>query len=181
MIIRDPSTGQGMRVTDEGLARTYTVTEREIRHVNEEEGEAYSIVLDQTPTGADDCILWLVNNDEKDLIIDAITVFVGGAAELYFQLGDAGTPNTPADLVPVNRNAGSGKTADMTCQQGADLAAAAVLAGGLEVDRFAIPAAATTAQRSWDSGIILPKNGTFTVWSSAVVAVNATIAIFFHD
>ena len=180
MIIRDPSTGVGMQVNDEGMGKTSAVSETQIRHANEEEGEAYSIVLDQTPTGVDDCILWLVNNDDKSLLIDAITVFVSGAVELYFQLGDAGIPNAPVALVPVNRNAGSGKTADMTCQQGPDLAAAAVLAGGLEVDRFAIPAAATTAHRTWASGLILPKNGTFTMWSSAVVAVNATIAIFFH-
>ena len=76
----------------------------------------------------------------------------------------------------MNRDAKSNKAADATIQQGADLQ----LTAGDEVDRIYV-AASTHYKHRWESGIILPKNGTFTVWSSADVDVNATFTIYFHD
>jgi len=151
-------------------------------HTNEIHGESYSIIIDQAPTAADDCIYYLENNSEKDLLISSIKLFASGAVEVYMKLGAAGTRNSPAALTPVNRNAGSGNAADCTSEQGADLdGGAATLTGGEEVDRIALEASKQTLRIVWDSAIIIPKNQTMTLWASAIVTINATIAIYFHN
>ena len=46
MEIRDPGGQTGAKVTTEGKLETYAVTEAESLHVNEEEGQTYSIIFD---------------------------------------------------------------------------------------------------------------------------------------
>lgn len=174
-------TGYKARVSSENKLQVEAVTHISERHVNFVHGQAYSIVLDQVPTGTDDCILYVRNDDDDDLILSSISAFTSGSTELYLHLGDAGTPDTPTTLAPVNRDAGSGNVANCTCQQGADLATGAALSGGSEVDRFRLEANAQTYRQHWNSDIIVPKNQTFTLWSSAIVTVNATLSVFFHD
>lgn len=149
-------------------------------HINQDHGEFYSIVLDQAPTAGDDCILYVKNNNDKDMLISSIAIFASGAVEVYMKLQDSGTRNAVAALTPVNRNAGSGNAADCTCEQGADLdGGAATLGGGTEVERIAVEANKQTLKVDWCSAIIIPKNQTMTLWASAIVTVNATIGIYF--
>lgn len=151
-------------------------------HTNHIHGQSYSILLDQAPTAGDDCILYLLNNDDMDLLISSISLFATGAVEVYAKLGDTGTRNGAATLTPRNRNAGSGNEADCTCEQGADLdGGAASLAGGAEVERIALEAAKQTLKIEWDSAIIIPKNQVFTLWASAIETINATLGVYFHD
>ena len=130
----------------------------------------------------DDCILFLKNDNDDDLLIASIALFASGAVEVYMKLGDTGTRNGAVALTPVNRNAGSGNRADCTCEQGGDLdGGIATLAGGSEVERIAVEANKQTLKIEWCSAIIIPKNQTMTLWASAIVTVNATLGIYFHD
>ena len=183
MIIEDgKGTGYKAKVNNENCLCAEAIAVPFELHVNHDHGDFYSIVLNQVPTAGDDCILYLKNDDDKDLLISSITLFASGAVEVYAKLGDTGTRNGAAALTPVNRNAGSGNAADCTCEQGADLdGGAATLAGGAEVERIAVEANKQSLKICWCSGIIIPKNQTMTLWASAIVTVNATIGVAFHD
>ena len=178
-MIIEGGTGNGYRagVTPEHRLLTYAVTATEQLHVNTTEQECYSIVLDQNPTSTNDCVLYIKNTSDMDLVLVSIGCFASGATELYFQINNTGTATSATTLAAVNRNAASSKTADATIQQGPDLQ----LTAGDEVDRIVLSAANLFIKHRWDSGIILPKNGTFTIWTSADMVVNATLTVYFHD
>lgn len=184
MIIED-GTGKGFKVhvTEENCLCAKSITVPFELHTNQDHGQSYSIVLDQAPTAGDDCILYLKNDADDDLLITSMAIFASGAVVVYMKLGASGTRNAAAvALTPVNRNAGSGNAADCTCEQGADLeAGGGTLAGGEEVERMAVEANKQSLKIYWHSGIIISKNRTMTLWASAIVTVNATIGIFFHD
>ena len=183
MIIEDGTgTGRKVHVNEENCLCAESIAVPFELHVNHDHGDFYSIVLDQAPAAGDDCILYLLNDDDKDMMISSITIFASGAVEVYAKLGDSGTRNGAAVLTPVNRNAGSGNAAECTCEQGADLdGGGATLAGGNEVERIAVEANKQSLKICWCSGIIIPKNQALTLWASAVVTVNATIGVAFHN
>ena len=183
MIIED-GTGRGYKahVNEENCLCAKAINVPVEHHVNQDHGEFYSIVLDQAPAAGDDCILYLMNDDDKDLLLSSVAIFASGAVEVYMKISDSGTRNGAGALTPVNRNAGSGNEADCTCEQGADLdGGAATLGGGTEIDRIAVEANKQTLKIEWCSAIIIPKNQTMTLWASAIVTVNAIMGIYFYE
>jgi len=153
-------------------------------HANHHEGKAYNIIFSQSPTAADDCIAFFMNNDSDDLVIEGVTLGVTDCTandSLYFKVGDVGTRNGATDITPVNMNAGSGKSAVGTFEQGADLdGGAATLAGGLEFNRFIFAGVTdlTTQYKNFEQDLILPKNRTMSVWVGG--SATGTYYITFH-
>ena len=177
MLIEDGrGSGSKARVDDSNRLRVYGVVESEELHANEDDKECYSIVLDQNPTGAGDCILYIKNTSSADLHLVDFVAFADGATEVYFQINNAGTATSPTTLTPVNRNSGANLTATGTFQKGADLQ----LTAGDEVDRIALESSKASFHHVWSSHIILAENGTFTVWTSADQTINATMTMFYH-
>ena len=181
MYIEDGTgTGRKAGVTPHGRLEVLAVTASTEHHANEE-GEAYHLLFDQAPTGADDCIVYVQNSDDDDMCIEGVWLSPSAACEIYFELGATGTRNAATATVPANCNAGSGHVADGTFEVGADLAGgAATLTGGVEVERFVFRAAANSAFFNFEQDIIVPKNSTFTIWSSAIATVNGTLAFNHH-
>ncbi len=168
-------------VSSENRLLSDCITSTNEHHANEE-GGAYHLLFDQAPTAGDDCIIYMENSDERDMTIEGLYLSVAGACEVYFQLHDNGTRNAAGAVVPANCNAGSGQTADGTFEVGADLdGGAATLAGGEEVTRYAFIAAAGSSFFNFEQDIILPKNGTMTIWVSAVQAVTGHVVFNYHD
>ena len=183
MIIEDGTgSGYNAEVDSENFLHVHAVTTTAERHVNEEHGEAYHCLIDQSPTAGDDCIFYMENSDDKDMIIEGVWLSSTAACEIYFQLGDVGTRNAATDVVPANCNAGSGNAADGTFEYGADLdGGAATLAGGYEIERYVFRAANNSDHFNFEQDIIMPKNQTITMWCSAAAAVvNATFVFNYH-
>ncbi len=177
MLIEDGrGTGNKARVDDSNRLRIYGVMELEELYANEEDLECYSIILDQNPTGVNDCILYIKNTDSKDMHLVDFVAFADGATEIYFQINNTGTATGATTVTPVNRNSGANLAATGTFQKGADLQ----LTAGSEVDRITLESSKVSFHHEWSSHIILPENGTFTVWTSADVTVNATMTMFYH-
>ena len=177
MIIQDPSTGQAASVSSEGKLESVAVCRDYQEHVNKDEGDSYSILIDATTAAVDDQFFYLKNNGNDDLHITSVKGFVSADTEIKVLTGVTGTATGPATIVPVNRNGGSGNTLDATVQEGADLQ----LTGGSAVDLFEMLAASTSLFKlSWASHIILPKNSTLVFESSAASTINLTVSAFVH-
>ncbi len=181
MVIED-GTGKGFRAGVSSLNRLLSdsVTSTNA-HAANVDGDAYHMLFNQAPTAGDDCILYMENSDERDLVMEGLYLSVAGACELYFRLRDLGTRNAAGANVPANCNSGSGQTADGTFEVGADLdGGAASLTGGIEVERYIFIAATGSSHFNFEQDIILPKNATMTIWCSAIVTITGTVVFNYH-
>ena len=180
-----------MRITSGAGVENAAEVDRELRlhvnaigidlqmHINEDEAEYYSLVLDQATGGTNRHIIYIKNTSQtSNIVISSITAFATTTAtELYALLAVTGTATSPTTATPVNRNGGSGNTATGTFQTGANL----TMTGGSEVDRWKVLNDVASAKHSWDSGLILPKNATFVLASAANTTVNVTISFGYHS
>ena len=178
--------GRGHRaaVNEDNRALTEAVQSSIEHFVNHAKGEAYQLPFEQSPTAGNDCIFYMSNDDQtNDISIEGFVLSVDQACELYFQLNDKGTRNAATAIVPINVNAGSGKSAVGTFEQGADLdGGAATLDGGAEFTRIIFRAASNSAYWNFEQDIILPRNATLTLWcSNAAATVNASAIFNYHS
>lgn len=164
-------------VDDENRVEVVATAER-LNHHMALKGDFYSLVIDQATGGTTRHNVYVKNASDSTMHITCVCAFATTTAtELYVLLGVTGTATGPTTGTPVNRNAGSGKTATGTFQYGANLQ----MTGGSEVDRWFVDNDAIAYRREWDSHLILPKNATFVLASSASTTYNATISFGYHD
>jgi len=177
MIEDGKGSGQSAEVKDNKL-RTYSVVELEQHHVNEDSGESYSILIDATTAAVDDQFFHIKNTGTDEIHITSIKGFVSADTEIKVLIGVTGTATAATDILPVNRNAGSGKTLVATVEEGADLQ----MTGGSVVDLFRLDSAAVSIDKiTWGSTLILPKNGTLALESSAAAIMNLTVSCYVHS
>jgi len=141
-------------------------------HSNQHEEESYSAVIDVTPTGAGDCFFYITNNSDIEAVVTSLKLHAASAETIQVKIRDVGTVGgTHAVLTPVNRNAGSGKVADVTCESGVDITG---LSGGDIVD--VLIAGAPMWRWEWESGLIIPKNRTVSLYAvTGAIAIQATL------
>jgi len=162
--------GNSVSVNASNKLATEAVSSSVEHHVNHADGNAYAVPFSQSNTAAGDCIFYMKNTSDTDMIIEGITLGVHTATaddSIYFKLGDVGTRNSATDLTPVNLNRGSGKSATGEFEKGADLdGGSATLTGGEEFERIVIAGITdkVSANFNFVQDIILPKNKTFTIW-----------------
>ena len=151
-------------------------------YINHHNGEAFNILFQQAPTAGDDCIFYMENSSDDDVVVEGVTLAVSGAAEVYIQLNDIGTRNAATDVVPANLNASGSKIGDGNFEYGADLdGGAATLAGGYEIERYVFYAASNSSTFNFEQGVILQKNRTLTIWCDAIVTVTCTVIYNQHN
>ena len=144
---------------------------------NESRGDAYNIVVEQTPTGANDCFFYLKNDSDKTLHISQITYRSASAEEIQLKLGDSGTPAGGSSNVPVNLNTGSPNSADCTSQSGNDITG---LSGGSVADKFF--SQTTQYEKIMLSTILLQKNQTISLYAvTGAIALDVVITIYFGE
>jgi hypothetical protein len=150
---------------------------------NHTDGVAFNTLFSQTLGGTDDCIYYMLNSDDKDLVVEGVTLYVSGACEIYFKIDASGTRNSASAITPANLSAGSGKSAQGTFEQGADLAGgAATLSGGTEFERLYFTGAAASSHHNFEQDVILQTNHTLTIWSATnAVSVAGTVVFNYHD
>ena len=144
---------------------------------NQIDNESYSILISKTPTGAGDCFCYLKNNADKDIVISSIKIYAASDETITIKIGDTGTPVGGTDNIPVNRRAGSGNVADVDCETGVDITG---LSGGNEVESVFVKGGESSVRYGWVSGIIIPKNHTFTIYTTTgAIAILSTISMHF--
>ena len=177
----EDGTGKGykVKIDDENMAHVLSTEAHLCHHINLAHGEAYSVVVSKTPTGAADCFLYLKNTDDDDLIISSVLLYAATDESVQIKLGDSGTTSGGTANVPTNRNAGSGNSADCTCEDGVDITG---LSGGSVVDEISIDGATGSHKTVWRSDILLPKNGIATFYAvTGAIAIKMTVSIGFHN
>jgi len=184
MIILDgKGRGTSAGVSDENRLYVNAISASAEHHTNHHDGEAYNLLFSQSPTAADDAILYIENKNDIDLILEGIELSVDAACTVYMKIGDSGTPNNPTAITPVNLNSGSGKNADGTFYQGADLDnAGASLTGGTKTNHWIFRAATDTHCYNLSQDIILKKSGTITLWcDSSAATVTGWVSMNYHN
>ncbi len=176
MIVRDASTGKGMEVSADGYGNVDAVVHFRQHEANSMHEKSYSAVIDLTPTGAADCFFYIKNLDTDNMIVTALKLRSASAESVQIKLGDVGTVGgTHAALTPVSRNAGSGKTADVTCESGVNITG---LSGGSVADE--VFGGTTMYRYVWDSSIIVPKNSLLSLYAvTGAVQLNVTLSFYF--
>ena len=179
MFIEDGSgSGHRVAISEGNKLRTYGVMESEEWHMNEDLGLTYSLVVSQTPAGANDCFCYIKNTSDYDLIITTMKAYVPTDETIQIKFNDAGTPAGGTTGVPVNRNAGSGNTIDATVVVGNDITG---LSGGAVVDQLFFNGTDTAHKFSWGSGLIVPRNKTMSFYAvTGSILVNATLSMHYH-
>ncbi len=186
MIIEDGSgTGRTAKIDGENRLHTESLSTTVERHANQVEGSAYNVLFAVTPAGADDMLFYLKNNSETDLVVEGIWWQAASAEQVYYNVGDTGTPGgaSKADITPANLNAGSGKNADVTCISRTADAAVDIegVSGGVTIQKLWLTSAATTIFNC-EQDIVIPKNQTFTIYAVAgSIALRGTVAFHFHN
>lgn len=189
MIIND-GTGSGYdaQVDSSNRLRVFSTTVTAEHHAAHNRGQAYQLVISQSPTAADDCIFYIQNTSDEDLVIEGMKIGVINCTaddSIYFKLGDSGTRDSATALTPVNVNAGSGNVADGTFEKGADLdGGAATLTGGTEFDRIVFAGVTDSSSQNYnfEMDVILPKNRVLTGWvgGSATGTYYITVNMYFE-
>lgn len=166
-------------VTEEGCLCTRAIAIPFAFHVNAQHQEAYGIILEKTPTAAGDCFFYIKNNSESDLIGINISLATDTTAEKIRMVGGVvGTPGGTTVNTPINLNAGSGKTADITCYDGVDITG---LAGGASLFEFRIAPDESSRTYKTDTYVILPKNKTMALYAvTGGINIHCMMTIVFH-
>lgn len=180
MIIEDGrGSGQKAHVTDEGCVCTRAVGIHFLQHINEVHQEVYTALVAKTPTAAGDCFLYIMNNSDEDMYISSMTGAAATDETVQLKINDTGTPAGTTENIMVNRHAGSGKLADVTCYEGEDITG---LSGGSTVEQFVIDGAIGSQKWRYHSAIIVPKNHVFALYAvTGGIALTISLSIAFHN
>ena len=178
--------GYSAKVTDENMLLTRAVTVSEEHHANIDEGNAYSWYFTTDPDAADDCVFYLKNNSDDDLIIEGMDLFVTDDCDVYCKLGGSGTYATATTaVVGANLNAGSGNIADVTCGYHTDIeATGSTFSGGTQVSRHVYQEGSLkdTHRINFPCDLIVPKNQIFTLWVDTIaIVIQCTVWGYLHE
>jgi hypothetical protein len=172
-------TGKQVRVDDENRLHVNSLSKTAEHEANHKNGEAYSISFSATPTGAGDCFFYMKNTDDKDMIIEGISMYLPAAEYFDIVLGDSGIPSGGSTVTPVNLNLGSGKSANGTFLQGNDITG---LSGGSTAYRIYKLASTGSEYENFEQDIILPKNSILTLYvQTGTTALAGFLDAYYHD
>jgi hypothetical protein len=116
-IVRDPSTGKGMTVNDEGRAEVNAIRIPKIAATSENHGEAYTWTAISADIDTGDTALYVVNNSTtKKLHITKIYVWADTAVQFKIHVPAYVTPAGGSEVVGVNLNRDSGNAAEATAR-----------------------------------------------------------------
>lgn len=180
MFLEDPR-GIGARqyVNAEGFALIVGPTFDFQHHVCHQHGQTYSFLFSVTPTGANDCFLYMKNTDDDDIVVTSLKCKATTTdEEITVKLGDTGTPAGTSTATPANRNGLYGANASGTFYTGNDITG---LSGGTSIDYITIDADVGTEKFSWGSAIIVPKNQVFTLYATTGgIALKGSLSFYYH-
>ena len=167
-------------VTTEGCLCTRAIAVPYAFHTNSQHQEAYSIIIEKTPTAAGDCFFYIKNNSEKNMIGINVTLAVDTTAEVVQMWGNVqGTPAGTTVNTPVNLNLSSGKAADVTCYDGVDITG---LSGGGKAFDFKVAPDESSKVFKTETYVIFPKNSTMALYATTGgINIHCMLTMIFHD
>jgi len=173
-------------VNKDGQAHTLAITHSVEHNVNKENGEAYAVPFAVNPAGAGDCIFYLKNSNDLDIIVEGFSYASSAAEEIYVEIANGGTAVLTAGSAqtPQNCNAGSGNTADATCWSNTADGAVDItgLDTGREIERLWIIAAADKKFHNFEMDVVIPKNQVFSIWCvGGDTNLRGTVHFYFHS
>jgi len=176
--------GRTVGVSSNNELLVHSVSVSEEHSANMDKGKAFSWIFSEDPDANDDCIFYLKNTGDENLVLEGITLYVSGASEVYVEIGNEGTTATGTSISGRNLNAGSGNTVEntVTAKKDGDLQSGATLASGDEVGRYIFGDASNSSCYNFSADIIIPPQQTFTIWcDTAAVVVKATLTGYFYN
>lgn len=180
MLIED-GRGRGYKaaVTPENKVDVCAVVRTIDLYCNQVKGISYSLLISQTPTGAGDCFCYMKNNNEKDIVISSVKLQAATDETVVLKLNDTGTPLGGSDATPINRKAGCGNVADITCKVGNDITG---LSGGDAIETIFLNGGESSKRYEWLSCFVVPKNHIVTLYATTgAIAVTATLSMHFCE
>jgi len=176
--------GYSAGVNEENRFMTESVAVTVEHHVNHHGKTSFNSVFEiTTENAATRCFYYLKNTDDKDMVIEGVTIALDKATEITVELGNVGDPDSGTAVTPTNLNVGSGNVAEGTFEVGEDLGnAGATLTGGAICERYVYTAALQSTTINFEQDIIVRKNAALTLWSSAAqVKVQGTVILNYHN
>jgi len=171
--------GRSAGVSKENKLQVMCVAITNEHHINHHEKQAYSLGVQQTPTGAGDCFCYIKNTKDDDMMISAVMLATATDEYIIIKLGDEGTALSGTTATPVNRNAGSGNEADCTAEVGNNITG---LSGGSGVMRLFIDGGTSSKKYELCSSLIVPKNKTVSFYAvTGSILITMGVAMFFHS
>lgn len=114
-------------------------------------GNAYvAQVATVTPTGANDCFLFVSNLGSDPLVISRLTLTSAAGEDMYIDVGPAYTPVGGTSAVQQNKYVGSPNTSDAVVQYGVNITG---LVLAQEIARYTLGGAGS---ETWTDGSFLP-------------------------
>lgn len=104
MIIRDPDSGQGLRVNEEGQGVVRAITESEIEHASNA-GKAFSWDSLDLDIDIGDTLLFVKNTGDTPLILDRLVINGSNILQIYeILIGSLTTTPAGTTVVGINLN-----------------------------------------------------------------------------
>ena len=150
-------------------------------HVNHAHGEAFILLIDQTPISSDPsgteigevCFCYIKNTSDTDMCLEEVNFRLAGTAQaevIKVRGMNTGNPIGGTTVTPNNLNLGSGKTASGTFLVGSEITG---LTDGNEYDRVYVGSSNDISNFNFGQDIIVPKGNVVTLW-----ATNLDVAIY---
>ena len=154
--------GYNAKVNNRNMLNTSAVVSSVEHYVNRKEGNSYNLLFSVlTASGTDNCVLYIKNEGESDLIFEGITTRSTSDEVLEIKLKDAGVPVGGSDITPANLNAGSANQVTGTFQVASSITG---LSGGTAIFKFFMVGADKSTHYNFEQDVILPKNRTLTFY-----------------
>lgn len=170
---------RGTGVNTENRLMSSCVSASLEHYINHKEGQAYSLLVSQTPTGANDCFLYIKNNSDTDMVVEELNIYAATDEIIEIKVNDSGTTSGGTAATPVNLNAGSGNLADCTCETGNDITG---LSGGSTVERLRVNASTQHENFNMPQDLIIPLNSTLTIYAvTGAIALEMSLYFNFHS
>jgi hypothetical protein len=118
--IIDPLSSEAARVIDDRLL-TKTIAQSPEHHANANEKAAWNLLLQQTPTGANDNFFYFKNTDTKKYVIEGIDCRVASAEQVLVILGMTGTTSGGTTVTAVGANTATTVQPTATMEAGNDI------------------------------------------------------------
>lgn len=172
-IIRDPNSGVGAKVNEEGELITRAIAEPEIEHASSL-GNAYCWFAPTINVDVGDTLLFIKNLSDTPLILDRMNIIPGNVDSNYnIHLGRLTTTPTAINITGTNLNPNFGDVADVHATTDEDLVADGTLVEAVHV------LTATATHHHQLTGIILTK-GVYVQINQESESTAGAVSIYGH-
>jgi len=175
----EDGTGSGhrARVNDDNELEVRATTVSRAEWENHNNQRAFSMFFSQAAanSAANECLGYLKNTDDGDLIINEIAIHAT-AADIIYVAKVTGTAAAGSSITPVNMHIGSGKTASVTTMQHTAITgltnAGRLLSFYMAANAFIV--------RSPKATIVLEKNSAIGIYTTTNQANTLNVNLHFH-